>query len=69
MKFKSILLLIVALSLLLCACNNTTIIGDEPSVPSIETSGSVETKEEKEACNCEEFEYQIDAYDHPDLPD
>ena len=69
MKFKSILLLIVALSLLLCACNNTTIIGDEPSVPSIETSGSVETKEEKEACNCEELEYQIDAYDHPDLPD
>ena len=69
MKFKSILLLIVALSLLLCACNNTTIIGDEPSVPSIETSGSVETKEEREACNCEELEYQIDAYDHPDLPD
>jgi hypothetical protein len=69
MKIKNVLLLIVALSLLLCACNDTTIIGDEPSVPSIETSGSVATKEEREACNCEELEYQIDAYDHPDLPD
>ena len=63
------LLLLLPAVFMFSACNNTTIIGDEPSVPSIETSGSVETKEEREACNCEELEYQIDAYDHPDLPD
>ena len=33
MKFKSILLLIVALSLLLCACNDTTITTEPESVP------------------------------------
>ena len=63
------LLLLVPAVFMFSACNDTTIIGDETSVPSIETSGSVETKEEREACYCEELEYQIDAYDHPDLPD
>ena len=68
-KSARLIVVFVILLFMYSACNNTTIIGDEPSVPSIETSGSVETKEEKEACNCEELEYQIDAYDHPDLPD
>lgn len=68
-KLARLIVVFVILLFMFSSCNNTTIIGDEPSVPSIETSGSVETKEEREACNCEELEYQIDAYDHPDLPD
>ena len=43
MKFKSILLLIVALSLLLCACNDTTITTEPESAPAPSASGSTST--------------------------
>lgn len=43
MKFKSILLLIVALSLLLCACNDTTITTEPESAPAPSASGSAST--------------------------
>ena len=43
MKFKSILLLIVALSLLLCACNDATITTEPESAPAPSASGSAST--------------------------
>ena len=43
MKFKSILLLIVALSLLLCACNDTTITTEPESAHAPSASGSTST--------------------------
>ena len=45
MKFKSILLLIVALSLLLCSCNDTTFTTEPESAPAPSASGSTSSEE------------------------